>query len=949
MTTPTIQAQVLSLAPVNVIMYGATGDGVTDDTPAFTAANSAAAAAGQPIYLPAGRFALTNFASTTPIVGTGKDETVIIAGSSGAMAAVVSVYGTSVTPVNDWYITGVTIDGLSYEGGAQNLKLMYVTNVSISDCRFINSSQCGVYAANCTNLDVRHSYVYNCGMTTNAQTNKQGIGINVYDTSGFIFDNRIVQTGGAGIGATSYLSGAELGDIEIASNRVYNSGVMISEDNITAYAHQNQHIKVHHNFCNTSNNANMHIGSAYVEVTDNECINGAVSGISIATRYGNYDLLPVPSILVSGNIVTDSRADGIHLDSPCQSIIANNIVNTPADAGINITGNGRQLSIAGNVVWYPGSHGIEVAGVVDTTITGNVLTLLSSGAIQTLGAITPGSGYTPPWAPPAVTTTASGTGSVATLRYTGGTAPAIGRTIRVAGVTPTGYNGTYTVTPTAATTGASGTGSVATLTYSGAQPDVGDTIVVTGVVPAAYNGIVVVTASSPGSLSYASTATGAQTVAGTFTIIGTASYACTATGDQTVAGYITIVASTAAVWPNVPFTTSGSGVGASGDVIVNADGTIASISAATTGASGTGTIATVTFAGSAAVPIEMPVTIAGVTPPAYNGTYMPISSSVSGGVVSVSYASSATGGQTVAGTITGSGVVMRDRGKAYAVNDTLTIPPASVGGAGSGFSVPVSAVYGTPAGACLKNFAPMAGLPSSRNLLVVGNAFAGGLQAIGQDDAAASLVIGTNSVRYGGTNPYVLQGLDIVIGQTGFGGVNTGFATGSSVLATGSYSEAWGNGASSKARTGYRAVACGHFATQGDAQRGALVLRGATGASGTTCTLTADQNVLNPHNAANCNAASTLMGVSGRVIVSDATGANTARFQIEALYGSNAAANAVALMGSATASLMTSSGAGSGWTIAVTADSTNMAFKIDVSAAANCFAVARLDTEEMIW
>lgn len=67
-----------------------------------------------------------------------------------------------------------------------------------------------------------------------------------------------------------------------------------------------------------------------------------------------------------------------------------------------------------------------------------------------------------------------------------------------------------------ATTGASGTGSVATITHASTYTiPVGSTIIVAGVTPAGYNGTYTVTASSAGSVSFASATTGAQTVAGT--------------------------------------------------------------------------------------------------------------------------------------------------------------------------------------------------------------------------------------------------------------------------------------------------------------------------------------------------------------------------------------------------------------------------------------------------
>ncbi len=67
----------------------------------------------------------------------------------------------------------------------------------------------------------------------------------------------------------------------------------------------------------------------------------------------------------------------------------------------------------------------------------------------------------------------------------------------------------------ATTTAASGTGSTATLTFSaGATIPVGTEVTISGVVPSGYNGQAKVTASSAGSISYASTAIGAQTTAG---------------------------------------------------------------------------------------------------------------------------------------------------------------------------------------------------------------------------------------------------------------------------------------------------------------------------------------------------------------------------------------------------------------------------------------------------
>jgi hypothetical protein len=87
-------------------------------------------------------------------------------------------------------------------------------------------------------------------------------------------------------------------------------------------------------------------------------------------------------------------------------------------------------------------------------------------------------------------------------------------------------------TPTTLT--ASGNGTTVTLTYSSTNApiySVGTSITVSGVTPTGYNGTYTVTASSTGSVSYANATTGAQTVAGTIT---GANYATTYSVDPSV-------------------------------------------------------------------------------------------------------------------------------------------------------------------------------------------------------------------------------------------------------------------------------------------------------------------------------------------------------------------------------------------------------------------------------
>ena len=136
-------------------------------------------------------------------------------------------------------------------------------------------------------------------------------------------------------------------------------------------------------------------------------------------------------------------------------------------------------------------------------------------------------------------TTSSGNGVTAVLGFAPqSVAPFIvGQDITVSGVTPVGYNGTFTVTACTtstvsyanATTGAltvsgtvsstpTGSGSSVTITFAAqsmAPYYVGQTITASGFTPAGYNGTYVVTGAAVNSVSYANATVGNVTVAGT--------------------------------------------------------------------------------------------------------------------------------------------------------------------------------------------------------------------------------------------------------------------------------------------------------------------------------------------------------------------------------------------------------------------------------------------------
>jgi len=123
-------------------------------------------------------------------------------------------------------------------------------------------------------------------------------------------------------------------------------------------------------------------------------------------------------------------------------------------------------------------------------------------------------------------TGASGTGTTATLTYSGGYTFLVGSTITVSGMTPSGYNGSYTVTASGsgtvsyanATTGFTTGGKIgatATLTFTNTFIfTVGKSITVSGIDPSGYNGTFTITAATSTSVSYYVTSTPGSYVSG---------------------------------------------------------------------------------------------------------------------------------------------------------------------------------------------------------------------------------------------------------------------------------------------------------------------------------------------------------------------------------------------------------------------------------------------------
>lgn len=212
--------------------------------------------------------------------------------------------------------------------------------------------------------------------------------------------------------------------------------------------------------------------------------------------------------------------------------------------------------------------------------------------------------------------------------------------------------GQITIGANLAVTNASGTGSVVTLTFAtqAAAPfPAGSTIIVSGVTPSAYNGTFTVTSSSTTQVTYSSTATGSFVSGGTVVSSGTglilqsvANVGGLNTSGNINAGNVTGSTFTATLF-------SGNGASITGINVFNTSARVIVSSVA-----GTGSVCTLTYPTQSFAPftIGQSVTIAGVTPTAYNGTFTVVSSNLT----TVTFNHTATGSSGFVpnvGTITG--------------------------------------------------------------------------------------------------------------------------------------------------------------------------------------------------------------------------------------------------------------------------------------------------------
>ena len=154
---------------VSVKDFGAVGDGVTNDGPAFTSALQAGA--GTSVYVPQGIYlcGALSIPTGTCLYGDSPNSTIIQAIATLPNDVVfISNENTSGSTISD---TGITLRNLSVNGqyltdtarSKALISFSLASNLVIENCEILTSSYMGVYMLSCEHVDFTSCHFFSCG------------------------------------------------------------------------------------------------------------------------------------------------------------------------------------------------------------------------------------------------------------------------------------------------------------------------------------------------------------------------------------------------------------------------------------------------------------------------------------------------------------------------------------------------------------------------------------------------------------------------------------------------------------------------------------------------------------------------------------------------------------------------------------------------------------------
>jgi len=382
-TTPVDGYVLRSELGVNVRDHGATGDGITDDSAAFTAANAAAVADGRSVYIPGGDYVVEGLAPTTSWHGEGT-----LLHKTGSALVMLSIPNGA----NDVTIDGLTLDGLNH--ATQQLILVRGLRQTIQNCHFRNSTGVngiGVHVYGDT--ETRRILITGCTFE-----NIEGYGIRMHGltvdvmSDVIISENRLLdcatiddlgEPAGHAIGIAGYGKRVQV----IGNNVTWTNSGTVGGSGIEGYTKEIEDFQIIGNFVKNARHHGSHVGGTRLKIVGNTYINTNLRAIMISAD-PNSGPTPKTHFLIADNMIhaplDTTNGEGILVYNASDGAITGNTIIDAGTNGINVQGgagygatNCEDITIAGNTIRWntPATvgNGIRLMNIKRLAVTGNVI------------------------------------------------------------------------------------------------------------------------------------------------------------------------------------------------------------------------------------------------------------------------------------------------------------------------------------------------------------------------------------------------------------------------------------------------------------------------------------------------------------------------------------------------------------------------------------------------
>jgi parallel beta-helix repeat protein len=383
MSLTKVSYSMITGAPVNVLDYGAVGNGVADDT----AAIQAAIATGKSIFFPAGTYNVN--ASLLP-----QSNTTWIADNNATLKWTSVNCLIDAQAITNWTMEGITVDGnytayapVSLAQYPWGIRLESSTNITIRNNVFKQIWRIGICvghlsATECKDIVIDNNVIYDIGRATDPTVGfGNGVAIlsasNVKVTNNWIYNITGNTSGTGGINCEPGNATYVCSDIEIAFNKVTDcndcAGVILYQPN--DFTSDRNNINIHNNTIKVTGTAPgirceqfgyTYIRDNYLEQTQgilvkrykankafiegNEILQVTTGGYGIRIQDGIAGVVIDRNRIrnVAGVAISADMYDLVALLSTKDCLIQNNVITSVTGAGIQF--NAGNFVVSGNTL-----------------------------------------------------------------------------------------------------------------------------------------------------------------------------------------------------------------------------------------------------------------------------------------------------------------------------------------------------------------------------------------------------------------------------------------------------------------------------------------------------------------------------------------------------------------------------------------------------------------------